>query len=743
MEFDDLCAKFKVNDGNINVPDVQTERKFISKVTILKRLWRSASKQRVRRALTCIIRGDFKFLWHQINRFSLIDKNLVERGIDLEIVLKAFSNKHDIYDPLYRCVDLVVPVYNGYEYLEALISSITKNTASPYRLIVVDDASPDPRVWPLLQSLVLVNENAILLRNEKNLGFVKTVNKATQYVEGDFVLLNTDVEVPEFWLERLMEPIRRDRSVATTTPFSNAATICSFPKMNIDNELPSGVDFQELDSCFRALRTDLPEVVAPTGVGFCMGVNGDIWQEVGGFDELFSLGYGEENDWCQRALSRGYRNIIVQNLFVYHKHGGSFETETRAALREENYKKLIKRWPKYPNEVRSFIEADPLEPARNMAIMLAYCNKGHMLPTLIIDHEIGGGANTYRQKQVEERLARNEPVFVLTAPQLYGATEEQLTLDFYYGEYRQRYEIKEYNFLHDLFKVVRLGEIFFNNIISYKNPLSMVRLMMKLKSDTKARLILALHDFYMLNPSYTLLNTSGVYLGLDNIDKSWIDINNNTYAYNPQKNTIAEWHSVWGSLVASADEILCFSDNSRKHLLQVYPDCKEYTFVRPHKLPIKFTQKPNLTNNKYVNIAIVGSISYAKGCGVVAELVRLMEKQDKYARITVVGIMEAAPNRPNLHITGPYQAENLPRILEENDINVCLLPSICPETFSYVAEELMALGVPLVCFDIGAPAERVAQYEKGHVVNGVTAVNALEGIRVLLERLNICSSKAN
>jgi glycosyltransferase involved in cell wall biosynthesis len=40
-------------------------------------------------------------------------------------------------------------------------------------------------------------------------------------------------------------------------------------------------------------------------------------------------------------------------------------------------------------------------------------------------------------------------------------------------------------------------------------------------------------------------------------------------------------------------------------------------------------------------------------------------------------------------------------------VGLCLLPSIWPETFSYVTQELMSLGVPLVCFDLGAPAECV------------------------------------
>ena len=60
--------------------------------------------------------------------------------------------------------------------------------------------------------------------------------------------------------------------------------------------------------------------------------------------------------------------------------------------------------------------------------------------------------------------------------------------------------------------------------------------------------------------------------------------------------------------------------------------------------------------------------------------------------------------------------------------NVFLFPSIWPETFSYVAEELMQLHVPLMCFNLGAPAERVGRYDRGRVID-------FKGIPELLDAL--------
>ena len=62
----------------------------------------------------------------------------------------------------------------------------------------------------------------------------------------------------------------------------------------------------------------------PTGVGFCMALNRACINKIGMFDTVYGKGYGEENDWCCRAVKNGFVNVMITNLFVYHKHGASF-----------------------------------------------------------------------------------------------------------------------------------------------------------------------------------------------------------------------------------------------------------------------------------------------------------------------------------------------------------------------------------------------------------------------------------
>jgi len=68
-------------------------------------------------------------------------------------------------------------------------------------------------------------------------------------------------------------------------------------------------------------------------------------------------------------------------------------------------------------------------------------------------------------------------------------------------------------------------------------------------------------------------------------------------------------------------------------------------------------------------------------------------------------------------------------------VNVGFFPSIWPETFSFVVQEMMDMGVPLCCFDLGAPAERVGSYRLGRIIPEVSPEAALGSISELYRSL--------
>ena len=120
-----------------------------------------------------------------------------------------------------------------------------------------------------------------LIENKKNLGFVATVNIGLGlHKDRDVVLLNSDTEVYDHWLDRMQDAAQKDNNIATVTPFSNNATICSFPEFNQDNPLTQAISPEQLNQWFAELNHQ-KSVDLPTAVGFCMLIKREVLESIG------------------------------------------------------------------------------------------------------------------------------------------------------------------------------------------------------------------------------------------------------------------------------------------------------------------------------------------------------------------------------------------------------------------------------------------------------------------------------
>src|SRR5690606_20433311 len=135
--------------------------------------------------------------------------------------------------------EIIIPIYNGYEFLVTLISQLLAHDHVYYKLILINDCSSDDRISNYLLSLlgIKTSHNIVVLTNQTNLGFVKSVNRGMALATNHFIILNTDVEVPKYFANKILQPILDDETVASATPFTNSGTICSFPKFCKDNPI--------------------------------------------------------------------------------------------------------------------------------------------------------------------------------------------------------------------------------------------------------------------------------------------------------------------------------------------------------------------------------------------------------------------------------------------------------------------------------------------------------------------------
>jgi hypothetical protein len=184
------------------------------------------------------------------------------------------------------------------------------------------------------------------------------------HADRDVVLLNSDTEVAGDWLDRLRRCARAHADIGTATPFSNSATICSYPFVGWTGGVPGTLGLAALDRAFATTNAG-KTVDLPTGVGSCLYIRRDCLEAVGAFDaERFGHGYGEENDFSLRALAAGWRSVLAGDVFVFHEGAVSFAGEraerTKAALAT-----LLAVHPDYMKRVRAFLAADPIRPLRD------------------------------------------------------------------------------------------------------------------------------------------------------------------------------------------------------------------------------------------------------------------------------------------------------------------------------------------------------------------------------------------
>lgn len=349
--------------------------------------------------------------------------------------------------------------------------------------------------------------------------------------------------------------------------------------------------------------------------------------------------------------------------------------------------------------------------------------------TLVLDHNLGGGANKYRRSLVEERISLGQEVIV---------TYFDLASKTYLAELRtdnssEKYSIGGANQAYEFFEQVEVAEVFVNTLYSHPRPMHLAEVLTTNRQSRDFHLTLAVHDYFPVCPSYTLIDHEGKYCGIPSdleICERCLSRHGGDWTQLMKKPRMAQWRQAWGRLIDAADEVLCFSRDSIEHLQRAYPgiDASKMT-LRPHQVDYLDSEPVEILQTRHLNIGILGEISYHKGAGIVREMARLAETEGLHVRITVIGTLVDAPESEGIEVTGEYRLADLPEVIRASEANIFFIPSVWPETFSYTTEELMELGVPVAVFDIGAPAERVAKYEKGLIIERIDAAYALQRLR--------------
>jgi glycosyltransferase involved in cell wall biosynthesis len=333
--------------------------------------------------------------------------------------------------------------------------------------------------------------------------------------------------------------------------------------------------------------------------------------------------------------------------------------------------------------------------------------------TIIFDHNGGGGSNAYTNELV--KVIHAEGGTVLRVYCFDAVWFVQWLGD---GMLFHTSSVEE---LFEVLSALDSQNIIINSVYGYPDIKVAIAHIVVLAQTQNATLDFKIHDFYALCPSPHLSDSEDKYCGVPqdvNICALCLKDNHNWYhSWFPQENKpidISAWRKPFAELFKAASIISVFDSSVTKILDKAFSLDESKIRIVPHETDY-FKCDKQIELSGPLHIGVLGTLSVPKGGDIVNTLYNYIDERKLNIPVTIVGSSYVATH-PKIAVHGNYTPIDLPVIISKQGINVILMPSIIPETFSYTISEAMKMGLPIVAFDIGAQGNRVKQYERGKVV---------------------------
>ena len=619
-------------------------------------------------------------------------------------------------------VDIVVPVYGACDDLVRCVDSVLAHTRDGYRLLLIDDASPDPRIAAYFDALAARGlRQLVLLANPVNLGFTGTVNRGIAVggpAGGDVVLLNSDAVVTSGWLDALLRCAASNPHIGTITPFSNNAEICSFPVFCADNRWADGADPEPVRRALaRSAVPTYPEL--PTGVGFCMFIRRELIQGIGVFDEAaFGRGYGEENDFCLRGFRAGWRNVLCDDAFVLHTGARSFSAD-KVALAAANLRTLCARHPHYEAMVHDYVARDPLRPLRDAALTQLARESSPQIGVLHVIHGMGGGTERHVRTLIDATRADFRHFLAVVTDPAWRVEEHAGDGGMRTHAFVRGADESLRDLLGGISATFGIGVVHLHNVMNCRDGIGDALQGLGVPYGC------TVHDLSFTCPTVTLQRADGLYCGGETDIAACRRCLAAQAAY--AGIDIVAWRATHRNILAGAAFVLAPSQWAADLVGRYFPGIA--IDVVPHGLlavastsltrvagapdGARPTTAVLLPVDEVPTVAVVGAIGPDKGARRLERLVELARARAANVRFVLIGYLDVLQQPwqsedARFTVHGQYQPRELAALLAHYRARLAVYPSAGPETFSYTLSETWAAGLPALVPPFGALAERVA-----------------------------------
>ena len=606
-------------------------------------------------------------------------------------------------------LSLVIPVYRDVDMTRRCIESVLAHRCgSTDTVIVINDKSPDLAMSAMLESAFGRVPNFWILSNSVNRGFVCTVNRGLGMAQrGDVILLNSDTELYSGGLDELVRCAALSESVGTVTPLSNAATIFTYPHPTRPAVALDDITWPDVAAL--ALRQSRQLIDVPTGHGFCLYIKREVLDQVGLLDEVFGRGYGEENDFCQRASDLGYRHFAAATVFVRHHESASFSTE-KEALRAHNLGILRERYPEWQANIEQWERDDALRIARwpidRHRLRAAY--EGGARFMVSVENDVTGGTRQaiddleehvgFNGREVARCCAEGDLIVLriraLGIISCYHADEVDALFETIGCMQPSLYVVHQ---------LLGYGETFIHSLS---------------EASAKTRTVFIAHDFYAACPRTTMIDATERFCGGPSSRCTACVRLGGTHLRGRLEMQPEQHRALLGGFLRLCAQVVAPSRDTADRLEAALPGLSVSNVQHPELRPTAVLPRRQARNRNAT--VILGAIGPHKGSASLLELVRVATIDAPNLCFHIVGytdIDKTLAQFGNVVIHGKYSKEQITSVLGKINAATALFLHQWPETYSYTFSEAVRHGMVPVLLNLGAPAERLRRLDFGKFIS--------------------------
>ncbi len=623
--------------------------------------------------------------------------------------------------PIDLSVTIIVPVYNAIKETINCVDSIIRHTplSERCRLLIINDSSPDVNVKKTI-ALYAKHPFISVVNNFRNLGYTRTVNKGIKKSgHSDVILLNSDTIVTPNWFTKMVVAAYSNSKIGTVTAVSNGAGSFSVPNSGY-NETPNHL---EPESISRILSPFVQTYVdVPTGNGFCFFIKRDVINSIGGFDEnKFPRGYGEENDFCMRAIENGWNNIVSLGNYIYHKRSASFK-DSKEKLIKSGINQVQSNFPQYEGAIRA-IGASPIfqetrkSIAKELDANLASSRSAKPKLMFVISTRSGGTPQTNLDLMTGLRdiydcyaLACNSKTIEILIAERggYKAIETiELKQSVKFATHRSiDYEITVKNLLFKYqIELLHIRHLAWHSL---KLP--------QIAKELFIPVVMSFHDFYCMCPTVNLIDNKGEYnpngVAQNGDNPLWSD-----ETVKPiNEALLSEWQRRMNRSLSFCDYFITTSQSTKDILtkmLHKVNKSKNFTVI-PHGRDFETFVRPNFDDEKQksgpLRVLLPGNITASKGAGLIISIKSLDLKNEIEFHVLGTCLDEL---KPIVKYHGKYQRTEFQKKVNAIKPDIAAVFSIWPETYCHTLTESWASGLPVLGLSYGAVEERIEQHRAG------------------------------